>query len=76
MYVDGDLSAQNISSKTADNYVGYWRFGGDVNETIAYKMLGEIDDIAIWNRTKNSKGKCQNQKSKILRTTTTPPTPA
>lgn len=49
IYIDGILSSQNSTITTAQNYLGYWRVGGlqtGGNNTI----IGNIDDIAIWDR--------------------------
>ena len=49
VYIDGVLSAQNNLVTSAENYIGYWRVGGlqsGGNDT----MIGNIDDIGVWNR--------------------------
>ena len=50
LYVDGILSVQNSSATAAQNYNGYWRFGGLDAEPSAPSMIGKLDDIGIWNR--------------------------
>jgi len=50
IYVDGVLTAENLSVSSAQVYTGYWRVGGLNNATVIPAMLGKVDDIGIWNR--------------------------
>lgn len=48
IYIDGQLVANSPSNVIAEDYQGYWRVGG-LGGTVP-SMLGQVDDIGIWNR--------------------------
>lgn len=54
LYIDGALVGQN-SASTAENYLGYWRLGGDnlngwPNQPNSQWFAGSIDEFAIYDR--------------------------
>lgn len=56
IYVDGQIAANSINNINASNYQGYWRIGGLGSSNIPYvpSLIGQIDDIGIWNRALSS----------------------
>lgn len=55
LYVDGELVAVDPSTTTAQDYLGYWRIGGDnlsgwPNRPSSDWFSGAIDEVAIYDR--------------------------
>jgi hypothetical protein len=56
IYINGQLRAMNTCTKSPDSYDGWWRFGGLQlgNSYPNNTIIGDIDDIGIWNRALSS----------------------
>ncbi len=59
LYIDGAVVGSNSSTKTAQNYTGYWRIGYDNNngwtsQPSGYYFNGTLDDALIYSRALNS----------------------
>ncbi|GAA2979684.1 signal peptidase I [Actinokineospora diospyrosa] len=53
LYVDGVLVAQDAATTTAQNYTGYWRWGGGIltnypNRPISDYLVGALDEYAVY----------------------------
>ncbi|GAA2996056.1 signal peptidase I [Actinokineospora diospyrosa] len=53
LYVDGNLVAQDATTTTAQNFTGYWRWGGGglpsyPNRPLSDYLVGTIDEVAVF----------------------------